>query len=92
MMISQDCQCKETNDGFSTFFQRIWHLVKRTGQRYEQWDEMKHNQLLLLAMEDRMLSDIGLSRWDAVRISNAHSFWKFMFRSESDVFTEKSRY
>ena len=85
MMISQDCQCKETNHGFLNFFQRIWHLVKRTGKRYNQWNEMKHNQLLLLTMEDRMLKDIGLSRADAVRISRAHTFWKFVFQPESDV-------
>jgi uncharacterized protein YjiS (DUF1127 family) len=83
MMISQDCQCNETNDGFSTFLQRIWYLVKRTGKRYKQWNEMKHNHRLLLTMEDRMLNDIGLSRADAVRISNAHTFWKFLFQAES---------
>ena len=35
------------------------------------------------ASTDRMLSDIGLRRCDAIRITNAHSFWKFMFQPES---------
>jgi uncharacterized protein YjiS (DUF1127 family) len=83
MMISQDCQCNETNDGFSTFLQRIWHLVKRTGKRYKEWERMKHNLRLLSSMEDRMLKDIGLSRCDAVRLNNAESFWAFMFKPES---------
>lgn len=84
MMISQDCQCKETNYGFSTFFQRTWHLAKGTVKRYKKWKRMEHNLRLLLTMEDRMLKDIGLSRADAVRLSNAQTFWKFMFQPESN--------
>ncbi len=85
MMISQDCQSNATNDGFLTFLQRIWHLVKRTRKRYKQWQQMKHNLCLLLSMEDRMLNDIGLSRADAVRLNNAESFRKFMFQSKSNT-------
>ena len=91
MMISQDCQCSETNDGFSNFFQRVWHLVKRTGKRYKEWERMKHNLRLLFTMEDRMLNDIGLSRADAVRLNNAESFWEFMFKPESDGKKDRSR-
>ncbi len=91
MTTFQDCQCNETNDHFSNTFQRIWCLIKRTATRVKQWEEMKHNHRLLLTMEDRMLSDIGLSRADAVRISNAHTFWKFVFGPESNDMEDRGR-
>ncbi len=84
MTILQDCQCNETNDLFSNTLQRVWYLIKRSATRYKQWKEMKHNHRMLLTMEDRMLKDIGLSRADAVRISNAHTFRKFVFQPESN--------
>ncbi len=90
MTILQDCKCNETNYQFSNTLRRIWCLIKRSANRYKQWDRMKHNHRLLLAMEDRMLSDIGLSRADAVRISNAHTFWKFMFQPESNDMEDRS--
>ncbi len=101
MMISQDCQCNETNELFSNnrrlisrlsnTLRRIWYRIKRSANRYKQWENMKHNHRLLLTMEDRMLSDIGLSRADAVRISNAHTFWKFVFQPESDDMEDQGR-
>ncbi len=91
MTILQDCQCNETNDQFSNTLHRIWCTIKRTAKRCKQWDEMKHNHRLLLTMEDRMLSDIGLSRADAVRISNAHTFWKFMFQPELNDMEDQGR-
>ena len=78
MMIS-DCQCNQTNQEFSNLLGRTWTRIKRIAHQYKQWNRMKHNHRLLLTMEDRLLKDIGLSRADAVRISNGHSFWKFVF-------------
>ncbi len=91
MTIIQDCQCNETNDLFSSTLQRVWCLIKRSAIRYKQWKEMKHNHRMLLTMEDRLLSDIGLSRADAVRISNAHTFWKFVFQPESNDMKDQGR-
>ncbi len=83
MMILQDCKCNETNYRFSNILRRIWYLIKRTIKRYKQWEERRHNLRLLLTMEDRMREDIGLSRTDIVRISNAHTF-RIMFQPESN--------
>ncbi len=91
MMISQDCQCNETNHDFSNFLQRTWTGIKRVVNRYRQWENMKHNHRLLLTMDNRLLKDIGLSRADAVRISNAHSFWKFMCQPETDGMKNQDR-
>ncbi|MCP3874101.1 MAG: DUF1127 domain-containing protein [Desulfobacteraceae bacterium] len=90
MMILQDCQCNETNYPFKITLRRIWYLIKRTVNRYDQWEEMKHNHRILLTMEDRMLKDIGQSRADAVRISNSHTFWKFIFQPESNGMKDRS--
>ncbi len=83
MTIIQDCQCNEKNDLYSNTLRRIWYLIKRTVNRYKQWKEMKYDHRLLLTKEDRMLKDIGLSRADVFRVSNAHTFMKFVFQSES---------
>ena len=88
MMISQNCKCNETDYQFSNILRRIWHLIKRTIKRHKQWDKRKHNPSLLL-MEDRMLKDIGLSRADVVRISNAHSF-RVMFQPELNDMKDRS--
>ncbi|MCP4670208.1 MAG: DUF1127 domain-containing protein [Desulfobacula sp.] len=90
MTILQDCQCNETNYQFLNNLRRIWYLINRTVRRYNQWHRMKHNHRLLFTMEDRMLKDIGLSRADAVRISNAHTFRKFMFQPESNDMKDRS--
>jgi len=91
MINSQDCRCNETNNLSSkNTLKRIWSLIKGTANRYKKWEEMKHNQELLLTMDDRMLKDIGLSRADAVRISNATPFWKFMIQSESNGVKDQS--
>lgn len=91
MTTIQDCQCSQTNQNFPNLFGRIWTRIKRIANRYRQWDAMKHNHRLLLTMEDRMLQDIGLSRADAVRISQAHSFWKFMCQPETDGMRNQDR-
>ena len=90
MTTLQDCQCNEENYLAANTFQRIWDLIKRNANRikrianrYREWASLKHNHRLLITMDDRLLKDIGLSRADAVRISNEHTFWKFIFKPES---------
>jgi len=87
----QCCQCNEEAYQVANPFLRIWDLIKRIANRikrianrYREWESLKHNHRLLITMDDRLLKDIGLSRADAVRISNDHTFWKFIFQSESD--------
>lgn len=89
MTTLQDCQCNQTNQEFPNLLGRTWTGIKRVVNRYNQWNRMKHNHRLLLTMEDRMLKDIGLSRADAVRISQAHSFWKFVFKPKPDDMTDQ---
>ncbi len=89
MTTSQDCQCNQTNQEFPNLLGRTWTRIKNTANRYRQWNRMKHNHRLLLTMDNRMLKDIGLSRADAVRISQAHSFWKFVFKPKPDDMTDQ---
>ncbi len=89
MMTYEECQCDQRTYQYSNTLWRIWDLAKRTASRYRQWQKMKHNHHLLFTMEDRMLKDIGLSRADAVRISNEHTFWKFMFQPESEAIKDR---
>ena len=86
----QRCQCNEENYLPANTFRRIWDLIKRMVHRYREWGRLKHNHRLLIAMDDRLLKDIGLSRADAVRVSNAHTFWKFMFQPESNTLDDRS--
>ena len=83
-MTFEACQTNQRTPLFSNTLRRIWGLTKRTASRYSQWQKMKQNHRLLITMDDRMLKDIGLSRADAIRVSNAHTFWKFMFQPESN--------
>ena len=84
MTTLQDCQCNSENYPVANPLRRVWDLVKRTAARYREWEKLKYNHSLLIAMDDRMLKDIGLSRADAIRISKAHTFWDFIFQPESD--------
>ncbi|MCG8635398.1 MAG: DUF1127 domain-containing protein [Desulfobacterales bacterium] len=90
MTTFQDCRDTRTNYLFSNSLRRAWCFIRRTANRLKKWEEMKHNHRLLLTMEDRMLKDIGLSRADALRISNAHTFWKFVFHPEPDETEDES--
>ena len=80
----QCCQCNEENYQIENTLRRTWNLIKRTARRYRKWRKMKHDHHLLVTMDARMLKDIGLSRADAIRVSNEHTFWKYMFQPDSD--------
>ena len=84
MATIQECQYREcqrvTTPWYTGVVQVIKYIraIRKIGRRYVQWVELKHQQRQLMAMEDRMLKDIGLSRADAVRITTGTRFWPYM--------------
>lgn len=83
MEITHERHCNETNDQMLNVFQRIWHFIKRVVKKYQEWETMKAQHRQLLNMSDHMLKDIGLSRADAVRLTEGYRFREFMAEPES---------
>lgn len=85
----QECQCrkdqgrefaKPLRSGVINLFRRILWISRR----YARWVKIKEQQRQLMAMDDRMLNDIGLSRADAVRITSTPRFWSFILGRAED--------
>ncbi len=79
-MISQECRYDCSSQPFYCVLLRFWRFIKKIFQRYEKWVQMKHQHRQLLEMDDHLLKDIGLSRCDAVRITQGHALWRFLFQ------------
>ena len=82
MILYQECQHSEFKSTyrFVNAAQRVWCLIKRFADQSRQWEEITRQRRTLLAMDDRMLKDIGLSRADAVRLTSSPGFLEFMFK------------
>ena len=81
-MIFQQCQTTDTTIAFSNVFQRPLRYLQQLRRRYGEWHEIQRQHAELLRKDDRMLKDIGLSRVDAIRITQGQNFWKHMFQPE----------
>lgn len=74
-MILERCEnpCIERPE--NGFFQHLGSILKRIGNTIMRWDQLSKQRRQLREMDDRMLSDIGLSRADVTRIADKQ-FWE----------------
>lgn len=52
-----------------------WRILREFWMTLEQWRERARQRKALLALDDRLLKDIGISRADAVR-EGGKPFWR----------------
>lgn len=56
------------------FWQLIWDMTERLGQRYAEAEMLRRERYQLSSMDDRQLADIGLSRYDVQNEINRSYF------------------
>ncbi len=81
-MNSQESQNAYSASAIFKIIRRLSRRIKLLYHRNVQWRQMKRNHEALLRMEDRMLKDIGLSRFDVRRMGRDQNYWRHMFQPE----------
>jgi uncharacterized protein YjiS (DUF1127 family) len=73
-MILERCETPCIENPVNGFWQHIGSILKRIGDTIIRWDQLSVQRRQLREMDDRLLSDIGLSRADVSRIADKR-FW-----------------
>ena len=69
--VCNDCACRPAPDGVTG---AVFRAFYRVVDRVQQWQAMAKERRQLLALDQRMLKDIGVSQADAMREAN-RPFW-----------------
>lgn len=73
-MILERCPTPCIERPTNGFWQDVGSILKRIGNTIIRWDQLSEQRRQLAEMDDRLLSDIGLSRADVSRMTNRR-FW-----------------
>ena len=83
-MILERCATPCIEQPLNGFWQHLGNILKRIGNTIVRWDQLFQQRQQLLKMDDRLLSDIGLSKADVQRIAGKR-FWDDPLRTEEKV-------
>ncbi len=83
-MILERCATPCIEQQLNGYWQHLGNILKRIGNTIVRWDQLSQQRRQLREMDDRLLSDIGLSKADVQRIAGKR-FWDDPLRTDEKV-------
>ena len=83
-MILERCATPCIEQPLNGFWQHLGNILKRIGNTIVRWNQLSQQRRQLFEMDDRLLSDIGLSKADVQRIAGKR-FWDDPLRTKEKV-------